>query len=122
MPTVDYEKRLSETVDNIQQSEIICDRNQELAQQYLRDKVLDGLSEATLLKNLTRLKVISEHLKDQPLDEMDKSEVKDLVAWVHTKYDNDETIDTYKKSSVGSGSGLTLTQTGMHQILCRGSN
>ena len=96
MPTVDYEKRLNETVDNIQQSEVICDRNQELAQQYLRDKVLDGLSEATLLKNLTRLKVISEHLKDQPLDEMDKSEVKDLVAWVHTKYDNDETIDTYK--------------------------
>lgn len=96
MPTENYEKRLNETSENIQQSAVICARNKELIQEYKRDKVLDGLSEATLLKNLTRLKVMSEHLEDQQLDEMDKADVKDLVAWIHSEYDNDETIDTYK--------------------------
>ncbi|MBV0924528.1 tyrosine-type recombinase/integrase [Halomicroarcula limicola] len=96
MPTENYEKRLNETLENIQQSEVICTRNKELLQEYKRDKVLDGLSEATLLKNLTRLKVMAEHLEDQQLDEMDKGDVKDLVAWVHSEYDNEETIDTYK--------------------------
>jgi integrase len=35
-------------------------------------------------------------VESQRLDEMDRSDVKDLVAWVLSEYDNDATIDTYK--------------------------
>lgn len=55
-------------------------RNKELIYEYERDKALDGPSKATLPKNLTRRKVMTEHLESQPLDEMDKADVKGLVA------------------------------------------
>lgn len=96
MPTKDYEKRLDQTLENIQQSDLMCLGNKKLIQNYKRDKVLDGLSEATILKKLSRLKVMTEHLQKQPLNEMEKEDVKDLVAWLHSEYENDETINTYK--------------------------
>ncbi len=96
MPTDDFEKRVKQTSANIQASDVIADRNKKLIREYKRDQVLNGLSNATLLRNITRMKIISEHLGDQNLDDMDKADVKDLVEWIHTKYDNDETIDTYK--------------------------
>ena len=95
MPTVDFTKRLEETTENIQESDSIHPRNKELIRDYKRDQVLNGLSEATLLKNTTRLKVIGEYA-DKPFDEMEKDDVKDIIAWVHSRDYTDETIDTYK--------------------------
>lgn len=95
MPTDDFTKRLEDTSENIQASDDIHDRNKELIRDYKRDQVLNGLSEATLLKNITRLKVLAEHV-DKPFDEMDKDDVKELVTWVHSRDYTDETIDTYK--------------------------
>ncbi|WP_348613014.1 tyrosine-type recombinase/integrase [Halobaculum rarum] len=96
MPTDDYEKRRKQTSENIQDSEVINERNKALLREYERDKTLDGLSEATILRNLTRMKIVAEHIEDHPLDEMEKADVKDLVEWVTNKYDSDETVDTYK--------------------------
>lgn len=96
MPTDDFEKRRKQTSENIQNSEVIDGRNKELLRKYERDKVLDGLSEATLLRNLTRMKVVAEYVEDQPFDDMEKANVKDIVEWATNKYDSDETVDTYK--------------------------
>jgi integrase len=95
MPTDDFTKRLESTLENIQASDQIHDRNKTLIRDYKRDQVLNGLAEASLLKNVTRMKIIAEHV-DQPFDEMDKADVKEIVAWVHSRDYTDETIDTYK--------------------------
>jgi integrase len=95
MPIVDFEKQLENTVENVEESDDILDRNKELILDYKRDQVLDGLSEATLLRNTQRLKIVAQEA-EKPFDEMDKAEVKDLVAWVHDQDYTDETVDTYK--------------------------
>lgn len=96
MPTDDFEKRRKPTSENIQNSEVIDGRNKELLREYERDKILDGLSEATLLRNLTRMKFVAEHVESYPFDGMDKADVKNIVEWATNEYDSDETIDTYK--------------------------
>ncbi|MFC7071614.1 tyrosine-type recombinase/integrase [Halovenus rubra] len=95
MPTEDFQKRIEQTTENIETSDVISEANKELLRDYKRDQMLNGLSEATLLKNLSRLKVLSEN-SDKPFNEMDKSDVKDLLEWVHSQDYTDETIDTYK--------------------------
>lgn len=52
MPTADFEKRVNETVSNIQASDAIHSRNKELILDYKRDQILNGLKNATLAKNL----------------------------------------------------------------------
>jgi len=95
-PTEDFGKRLDSTMENIEGSEVIAEDNKATLADYKRDHVLDGLAEATLLKNLTRMKVMAEHLEGQAFEEMEKADVKDLVEWVHSEYDNESTIYTYK--------------------------
>lgn len=95
MPTEDYSGRLADTLANIEASSEIHGRNKELIRGYKQDQVLNGLSDATLLRNTSRLKVLAEQA-DKPFDEMDKSDVKTLVTWVHERDYTEETIDTYK--------------------------
>ncbi|WP_336364027.1 site-specific integrase [Halalkalicoccus salilacus] len=95
MPTADFSTQLEKTIANIQNADEILDRNKELILDYKRDQVLNGLSDATLLRNTQRLKIIAEQT-ERPFDEMDKSDVKNLIAWVHEQEYTDETIDTYK--------------------------
>lgn len=95
MPTADFESKVDSTLENIRESDEIHERNKELIREYKRDQTLNGLSNATLARNLSRLKVMSENA-DMPFDAMDKGDVKDLVAWVHSKDYTDETISTYK--------------------------
>jgi site-specific recombinase XerD len=80
---------------NIRDSDDIHERNKELIREYRRDQTLNGLSNATLARNLSRLKVMSENA-DIPFDAMDKGDVKDLVAWVHSQDYTEDTIYTYK--------------------------
>jgi integrase len=95
MPIADFEKQLENTVENVEQADDILDRNKELILDYKQDQVLNGLSQATLLRNTQRLKIIGREA-DKPFDEMDKGNVKGLVAWVHEQDYTDETVDTYK--------------------------
>jgi len=95
MPTEDFTQRLENTLENIRESDEIDDHNKELILDYKRDQVLNGLAEATLLKNVTRMKVVGQHV-DKHFDEMDKADVKETIAWVHSRDYTDETIDTYK--------------------------
>ncbi|WP_416839113.1 tyrosine-type recombinase/integrase [Haloferax sp. DFSO52] len=96
MPTGDYEKWVRDTLRNIEASDSIHPRNKTLIVDYKRDKVLDGVKDSTLSKNLTRMKLIGEHVGDRPFDKMGKSEMKDLVEWVHSEYDKPNTIYTVK--------------------------
>jgi site-specific recombinase XerD len=95
MPIADFEKQLEGAVDNVENADDILDRNKKLILDYKRDQVLNGLSEATLLKNTQRLKKVAEQA-DKPFDEMDTSAVKNLIAWVHDQDYTDDTIYTYK--------------------------
>jgi len=95
MPIADFARELERTSDNVEASDDILGRNKDLILNYKQDRVLDGLSEATLLRNTQRLKKIAEQA-DKPFDEMDKRDVKGLVTWVHEEDYTDETIDTYK--------------------------
>lgn len=42
------------------------------------------------------MKIIAAPLGDRPFDEMEKSDVKDLMKWLHSEYDNQNTLYTYK--------------------------
>ena len=95
MPIADYEAELETEVGNVEENDKILDRNKELILDYKRDQVLNGLSDATLLRNVGRMKIVAEQ-SDKPFDEMNKSDVKELVAWVHSQDYTDETVDTYK--------------------------
>jgi len=95
MPIADYGRELDRVSENIERSDEILDRNKDLILNYKQDRVLDGLSEATLLRNTQRLKMVAEQA-EKPFDEMEKRDVKGLVTWVHEQDYTDETIDTYK--------------------------
>lgn len=95
MPTEDFEKRIDQTTENIQESDAIGETNTSLILDYKRDEMLNGLGEATILKNLSRLKVLAEN-SDKPFNEMDKSDVKDMVAWAQSQDYADSTVYTYK--------------------------
>ena len=95
MATDDFEKRVADTLLIIQESDSIHPRNKQLIADYKRDKLLDGLKHSTLSENLSRLKLVAEHVGDRPFDEMDESDVENLVEWLHSKYDNEETFYTY---------------------------
>jgi len=95
MPIADFGAQLETTVDNVEESDEILDRNKDLILDYKRDQVLNGLSEATLLRNTQRLKIVAQQA-EKPFDEMDKADVKSLVVWLHDKDYTDETVDTYK--------------------------
>ena len=111
MPTDDFTKRLESTAENIKTSEAIHPRNKDLIRDYQRDQVLNGLAEATLLKNVTRMKIVAEHV-GKPFDEMDKNDVKDLVEWVHSRDYSDDTIYTYKSVICGFWKWMNSTEDG----------
>lgn len=96
MPTQNWAERTADTLDRIEGSEAINEHNKALIADYKRDKVFDGFSDATLSRNLNRLKIMSEHLGDENFDDLDKDGVKDLVAWLYEQDYTDGTIDTYK--------------------------
>lgn len=95
MPTADFEARVERVAEAIQESDDIHDRNKELLREYQRDKVLGGLSDAAISKNLTKMKQVALRA-DLPFDEMCESDMKELVEWLHSQDYTDETIDTYK--------------------------
>jgi len=95
MPIADFGAQLETTVDNVEESNEILDRNKDLILDYKRDQVLNGLSEATLLRNTQRLKIVAQQA-EKPFDEMDKADVKSLAVWLHDKDYTEETVDTYK--------------------------
>ena len=95
MPTADFQRGLDRTIENIEESEEILERNKELILSYKQDQVLNGLSPATLLRNTQRLKIVAQEA-EKPFDEMDKSDVKGLIVWVHDQDYTEETVDTYK--------------------------
>jgi len=73
------------------------EENKELLREYQRDRTLNGIKPSTVERDLSALKVQSEHLSE-PFDEMDKDDVKDLVAWIQRKYDNDFTVSIHKRA------------------------
>lgn len=95
MPIADFQAKANTTLENISQSEAIHPRNKELIQDSARDQRLNDLAEATVAKNLSRLKVLAEKVEG-PFDEMDTADVKDLVDWIQSQDYAPDTVYTYK--------------------------
>lgn len=98
MPTADYKEKVNQVLQAVDSSDTIHSKNADLLQQYRRDKQLNGMSVATQQRNLSYLKKLAEEAGEKPFNEMDKNDVKGLVAWVHGRDLSDETVDTYKKA------------------------
>lgn len=98
MPTADYEKKVEQVLAAVENSDSVHPDNAELIRRYRRDKQLNGLSVATQQRNLSYLKKLAEHAGDTRFEGMDRDDVKELVAWVHSRDLSDETVDTYKKA------------------------
>lgn len=94
---LDFEDRLAETVGRIEDSEDIHPANKDFLTDYKRDRKLDGIKAPTIERDLSALKVQAEWL-DGPFDEMDTDDVKDLVEYIHTRYDNDYTRSIHKRA------------------------
>ena len=96
MPIADFEQAVDSTLGAIHDSDAIDERNKEILTDYKRDLVLRGLSVATILRNLSRLKVLARDATHRPFDEMDERDVREMLEWVYSQDYTDETIDTYK--------------------------
>lgn len=97
MPTHDFEARVKGTLQTIDESEEIHPDNKELIRDFERDLRLEGLSDAWLQKLTAHLKIIAEHVGDTRFEDMDKDDVKDLVAWVQKRDVSDATESAYKQ-------------------------
>jgi len=97
MSSLDFDQRLGSTMNRIDESEHISAYNKDLLRDFKRDLMLQGLSKAWLDKLLSTMKVISEYLKSDKLDELDKDDVKDLVEWVQERDISDATVRDYKQ-------------------------
>ncbi len=97
MSALDYDRAVEQTLSAITDSDGISEHNAQLLHDYHRDRVLNGISAATQQKNLAYLKKVAEYASDQPLDEMDKDDVKSLIEWLHGRDLADSTIETYKE-------------------------
>ena len=97
MPTADFQKKLESTIDSVRESDDIGERNTELICEYKRDQVLSGIAEATILKKVSRLKMLAQNA-EQPFDEMGKADVKDMLQWVHSQDYEDTTVFSYKSA------------------------
>lgn len=98
MPTADYEQRVTSTLEAVGESEAIALRNAELIRDYRRDKELGGMSAATQQRNLSYIKILAEHVGDTSFEDLDESDMKELVEWIQDRDLAEETIDTYKKA------------------------
>lgn len=97
MPTADYEQKVAGVFEMLDESDTVHSDNERLLRDYRRDKELNGMSAATQQRNLSYLKILAEYAEDTRFEDMDKSDVKDMVEWVHDRDLADETVDTYKK-------------------------
>jgi len=97
MGTLDFDDRVEVILTSIEESDSITDHNTELIKEYHRDRVLNGIGNATQQKNLSYLKRVAEYAGEQPLDEMNKSDIKDVVQWLHDRDLADSTVETYKE-------------------------
>lgn len=94
---LDFDHRLAETVARIEDSADIDPENKSLLLDFKRDRKLDDIKPPTIERDLSALKVQAEHV-DQPFVGMDKDDVKNLVEYVHERYDNEYTRSIHKRA------------------------
>lgn len=94
---LDFDHRLAETVDRIDDAADIDPENKDLLLDFKRDRKLDGIKPPTIERDLSALKVQAEHAS-QPFDEMAIDDIKDLVEYIHNRYENDYTRSIHKRA------------------------
>lgn len=97
MATLDFEAKVEQTIQAIEASDQICERNTELLKTWKRDLALSDLSQATIQKRTAHMKVVAEHLQDTEFGEVHKDGMKDLIEWIQSRDTSQATIESYKK-------------------------
>jgi site-specific recombinase XerD len=97
MPAVDYEGQLETRLERIEQSDEIHPDNKERLQKFVRGLEVSGMSSAWMLKLTAHLKILAEHLGDTRFEDLDKEDIKDLVAWVQRRDIAPATVGAYKQ-------------------------
>lgn len=94
---LDFKSRLADTASRIDEADEISSENKALLEDFRRDRKLDDLQPSTIERDLSALKVQAEHV-GQTFDGMDKDDVKDLVEYIHNRYENDYTRSIHKRA------------------------
>jgi len=97
MPTADYEAKVESILRRVDEHDGVHPDNKDVIQGYKRDKVLNGMSHATLQRNLSYAFQVAKHVGDTHFEDMDDDDVKDVVEWAHGRDIAESTVDTYKK-------------------------
>ena len=71
--------------------------NKRLIGEYHRALLLTGIGAARRQKLLTHLKVIAEYLGNDQFDQLDRTDIENLVEWFHTRGSAQSTIADYKQ-------------------------
>ena len=97
MPTMDYDACVARILQSIEQSPKIHNVNKRLIGAYHRDLLLTGIGAARRQKLTNHLKVIAEHLGNDRFDQLDRTDIENLVEWFHTRGSAQSTISDYKQ-------------------------
>ncbi|RKD85913.1 tyrosine-type recombinase/integrase [Halopiger aswanensis] len=97
MPTADFEKQATRTLEYITESPTIDATNKKLIQAFYRHLLLSGISAARRQKLMAHLKIIAEHTEATPFPDLEKEDIEELVAWIYTRNITESTITDYKQ-------------------------
>lgn len=98
MPTKDFARQVETTLQAIQASDEIHPDNKAAIKNFQRDLALQEMSDGWQQKLLAHLKLLAiEAGPEQRFEDMDKDDVKDLVAWVQQRDVSDSTVNAYKQ-------------------------
>jgi site-specific recombinase XerD len=97
MPTCDYERQATRTLDHIISSPVVNQGNKDLVEAYHRQLLFSGASAAHRQKLLSRLKILVEYIGETPIRELDREDIEELVAWLYTRGTTEATASEYKQ-------------------------
>jgi len=98
VPTMDFEAAVERTLTHIEHSPKIHPANKQLVQDYHRDMVLSDISVAQQQKLLSRYKILTEQVGQTKFEDLEKDDIRDLVAWLYTRGTTESTVKEYKQA------------------------
>lgn len=97
MPTLDFERQATRTLDYILNSPAIHPANKDLVRSYYRHLLFSGISAAQRQKLTSRLKILIEYIGDTPIRDLNREDIEELVAWLYTRGTSEATVAEYKQ-------------------------
>ncbi|ELZ20851.1 integrase [Halosimplex carlsbadense 2-9-1] len=96
MPTMDYEGQVERNMEHFATADIHRSNKERLAA-YHRDMVLRDISPAQQQKVTAHLRIIVDHIGTTSFEDLEKTDIEDLVAWLYTRGTSKATVADYKQ-------------------------